>query len=237
MALARAASVKGAPAEQPPPAAEDQQNPSAAEVAALAALAAWLTTTTVTAAAAPVVLSASAVGVIGALLPTPPVAVPRHILRLLAGLGVAATAARAAAGIATRAPLPVPTGATARYRTASGEPWRRAAYLLGASRRITTALTAPGGQSRAAALADAVQVEQRYWRQHLDAAARRAEAADRVDTAARSTGRFRWVTRGDSRVTPDCRRLNRRVFPVDRPPDGLYPGQMHGQCRCYAVPA
>lgn len=240
LARARADLTKAAPAPaaEPAPAQGQEEGPSAAEAAAAAAVAAWLAATTVTAIAAPLLLPAAgaavAAGAVGSIA-IPAALVPRRILRMLVALGIAPAAARAAAAIARSAPLPEPVGHTARRITADAEAMRRAAFLIAAARRITEALTNPGpDRTRRGALADAVDAERRYWRQHLDAAARRAEAADRADQAAALTGRFRWRAVLDSRTTPDCRALHGRVFPINDPPGGTYPGQRHPHCRCTA---
>lgn len=241
LALTRAESdLTLAAAVQPVQPAEVEEGPSEVEVAVAAAVAAWLAATTVTAIAAPLLLPALAGGIAaGAVgsIAIPPAVVPRRVLRPLIGLGFAPAAVRSAAAIARSASLPHPSGRPARRATANAEAHRRAAYLIAAARRITYALAHPEpDQTRREALAGAVEAERRYWQQHLDAAARRREAADRADRAAAATGQFRWVAVLDSRTTPDCRALHGRTFPITGPPGGLYPGQRHPYCRCTAEP-
>lgn len=220
----------------PTPPAEDQPDLSAAEAALIAAVAAWLASLP----AAPLLAGAA----VAALLPA-------WILDGLAELGIPPVAGRAAAALVRTAPLPNPPAPTvssprtAARRIAEQEPSRRAAYLLAAARRIAESLRTPTvpastePRSRTERVRDALDVERRYWRQHLQAGQHRAQAAAQVDEAAQHslTGLLRWRTQGDSRVTPDCRALNRSIFTVDNPPGGLLPGTAHGQCRCYAEPA
>lgn len=182
---------------------------------------------------------------------------------LLAPLGVAAEAARAAAMLAFGAPLlsaeipaDVRPGPALAF-TARTSPARRAAYLLNAARRIDGAYGRVVPQMRAAESlagvgdeADAQKLRERAARdarfeererqflaQHLAAERARAEAAERVDAAAQSFGSvLGWRSRRDDLVTPECREADGKSFRAERPPAIGFPGTLHGgACRCIPV--
>lgn len=116
------------------------------------------------------------------------------------------------------APAPL-TEMPATRRVASEEPQMRALYVLAASKRLTAD---PDGMSR----------ERRYLDQHVAAGRNRRAAAKKVDSLGAEI--LVWRTQEDSRVDPRCAMLDRRLFSVDAPPDGVYPGAAHPKCRCYA---
>lgn len=212
----------------------EERDSSAAEAILVAALAAWLASLPAVA-----LLAGAATAVL----------VPAQILAGFATLGVPPVAVRAAVALARTAtlpalPAPAPSNPrVAARRVAEQEPSRRAAYVVAAGRRVAESLRTPTEPAEAPSRTDrvrgALERERRYWAQHLQAGRQRATAARQVDEAAlySLTGVLRWRTQGDSRVTPDCRALNRRTFTITNPPGGLYPGTVHGQCRCYAEPA
>lgn len=189
---------------------------------------------------------------------------------LLAPVGITADAARAAALLAFGAALLTPReGAGQAYQfTARTAPARRAAYLLNAARRIDEAharvlpqeraarsLQAVGDEEdaqkvreRAAADARFEERERQFLAQHLAAERARADAAERVDEAAKNFGPLLgWRSRQDERVTPACRKAHGRNFAASHPPtlpgyeEGVvvrgWPGEPHGgACRCVPGP-
>lgn len=166
--------------------------------------------------------------------------VPARIAALVGGLGIELVALVAAIRLTLQAPParrtrkpgnPTGSGPAARL-TARLEHQRRAMYILNAARRITAvAKTGPG--TKRGRLRTAVRRERRYLNQHLAARRRRARIAADIDAIVAESGpMLTWVTKLDGRVTPDCAALHGRVFHVDRPPGGLFPGQRHVKCRC-----
>lgn len=90
--------------------------------------------------------------------------------------------------------------------------------------------------------------EDRYIEQHLDAQARRREAAKRVDLEAvkpdnvtdEPAGRviLTWRAHPDDRTTPECAAADGAWFYADTPPVIGYPGMPHGgTCRCWPAHA
>ena len=110
-------------------------------------------------------------------------------------------------------------------RVASEEPHMRALYVLAASKRLTAAQE-DGDYSRA------LVRERRYLDMHVAAGRGRRAAAKKVDDL--RSPLLIWRTQEDDRVDPRCAVLDRRLFTVDNPPDGVYPGAAHSRCRCYA---
>ena len=118
---------------------------------------------------------------------------------------------------------------------------RRAQYLIAAARRVTRSLGAD--QSREA-LVKALGRERRYWQQHLQASAKRTQAAAGVDAAADQHGKtvvdnrgrrrvlLSWRSVNDERTTAECRAANGKLFYADQPPKIGYPGTVHVHCRC-----
>lgn len=115
--------------------------------------------------------------------------------------------------------------ASAAQRVASEEPRMRALYVLAASRRLTAA-------DEDGDLDAALVREHRYLGQHVAAGRGRRTAAVKVDDLGAPL--LVWRTQEDNRVDPRCALLDRRLFAVDSPPDGVYPGAAHPMCRCYA---
>jgi hypothetical protein len=118
---------------------------------------------------------------------------------------------------------PLARGMSAVDRIAADEPSLRAQYMVNAAWRLTNA------DNYQIALRD----EQRYLAAHFAAAANRRAAAERID---KHVGVLRWVTAGDERVHPRCRRMEGRLFTARNLPDGLVPGGVRVGCRCRAVP-
>lgn len=162
---------------------------------------------------------------------------PASLTAQLARLGFAAVAIRTAARLALSIPLASDTrrrrtryrGVTAAQRVAVNEPVLRARYLVGAARRLTAA-------NEAGRFDPALESEKRYLAGHQEAGALRRAAAARYDAAAArsTTGYLIWRTKGDTRVTPDCRALEGQIFPRTDPP-GI-PGAQHIRCRCWVDP-
>lgn len=114
---------------------------------------------------------------------------------------------------------------------------RRAAYLVSAARRLTTAV-------KAHEIPAALRVERRYLAAHLDANANRTLAARAVAATAKVQGtRFSypvgvigWYATLDERTSPECRRANGRNFDPSRIPPIGFPGTVHPHCRCRPGP-
>jgi hypothetical protein len=104
----------------------------------------------------------------------------------------------------------------------------RAAYLLNALRRIAAAPD----------LATGIQREKALFAAHLDASKKRTQAAKASNDMTDSTNStiLGWGGILDDRTTPDCRWLIGKNFEAHSPPDGLYPGARHRNCRCFPVP-
>lgn len=116
---------------------------------------------------------------------------------------------------------------------------RRAQYVIAAARRITTALrdARSRNEDMAAALADAIDRERRYYAQHLEASWKRAQAAARVDSSAMLYGPLLgWYSLLDRSTTADCRHADGRNFIAAVMPAIGYPGMVHPQCRCLPGP-
>jgi hypothetical protein len=131
--------------------------------------------------------------------------------------------------------------------TLAGEDTFRAAYLYAAAQRVQKAAdsAARNGLTRAEALRQAETRERRFYSQHLDAQARRWQAAAWVDGAALRHGRpfidaatgtatrlVGWHATLDARTSPECRAANGANFPANRPPSIGWPGAVHPHCRC-----
>lgn len=207
------------PVGPPPP---EQQ--TAAEAALIAALALFLAGTGATSVAG---------ATVGAVTPAALIAMMRRV-------GISARAGRLslelAISIGRRTPaVPSGPGVVARRHVARAEPLWRAAYLVNAGKRITASLTAapPDETSAAEQLRVALQRERRYLDQHVQAGRNRHDSAAAVDElAARYGPVLMWRTILDGREDADCRALNGRLFHIDSPPGGIYPGAMHPTCRC-----
>lgn len=105
----------------------------------------------------------------------------------------------------------------------------RAAYLVNAVQRVAAAPDLATGLAR----------EKQLFAAHLKASKRRIEAAKNTLNQASETGGhlLGWGGILDDRTTPDCRWLIGKNFDAANPPEGLYPGARHVNCRCYPVPA
>jgi hypothetical protein len=138
-------------------------------------------------------------------------------LMVAAGIDPAAAAQVHAMVAPLPAGPPYARGMSAVERIAADEPMLRALYMVNAARRLSA-----GGRD-----------EERFLAAHLAAAANRQVAAQRID---QHVGVLRWVTAGDERVHPRCRRMEGRLFTARNLPDGLVPGGVRVGCRCRAVP-
>jgi hypothetical protein len=117
----------------------------------------------------------------------------------------------------------------------------RAWFLVNSAKRIARDLSA--GKP----VEEVFERETRYARQHETARNDRqvaAEAAEMVaDESFQAVGFrvFRWRYRPSGAPCSPvdgvyCRDLHGKVFLIDRPPKGRYPGMWHVNCRCQAVP-
>lgn len=165
-------------------------------------------------------------------------ALPLYLLLRMRALGLDDRASRAATRLALSEPLAKTRGRSAVARVAAGEIRYRAAYLLNAAKRIGKSLQLLGDDPHA--LATAVRAERRYRDQHLAAAQNRRRAARAADRVALRSPWLQWSTVLDGRAEPECRALNGELFTVDHPPQvagsPVYPGAVHPNCRCRAVP-
>jgi hypothetical protein len=139
--------------------------------------------------------------------------------------------------------------------------FRRAAYLVNATRRLTVAWllgtqpdvgghpakspatnlpwTGPGdGLSGRARMAVAWEREKNHLASHLLAVSKRNSAARAVATAWLAQGRsglLGWSARMDRKTSGECREANGRNFDPSRVPPIGFPGAVHPDCRCRAV--
>jgi len=214
MALARATVRKQAPAQVD---TVEQRNHVTEEAAVIAALAAWFATAFAITA----------------------VKLPAHLIAELVELGVPARAAGTAGELGlsvrltgrTRHGSPAPhAGMTLTRQVAADEPTMRARFVLAAARRLALGLTDDEFTA-------AEKRERHYLELHVAAGRKRRAAAAAVDEVAASsaTGFMRWNTQQDTRVTPDCRLLEGRLFTADNLPAGAIPGAVHMSCRCFAT--
>lgn len=169
-------------------------------------------------------------------------ALPADLIEELVTLGVGREAAITVGAMVLAKPMtgrsrhgaPAPfEGMSAMRRVAGEEPSMRAAYVLAAARRLTTALIAAVTED--GAYDRALKRERRYLDMHVGAGRNRRRAARAVDAVTEENGPLLvWRTQGDSRVEVACAMLEGRLFTADNPPDGAYPGAQHPRCRCYA---
>lgn len=129
---------------------------------------------------------------------------------------------RTASGAPGWQPVTPEPPVTAMRRVASEEPRMRALYTMAAAKRLTASEDDRASRDR----------ERRYLDQHVAAGRGRRAAAKKVDDLGALM--LVWRTQEDSRVDPRCALMDRRLFTVDNPPEGVYPGAAHPKCRCYA---
>jgi len=117
--------------------------------------------------------------------------------------------------------------------------FRRATYLINASRRLAPAV-ASGDVDR---IYRAQATEARYLEAHLQAEDRRGAATLRVAETVAPFGVDKngelllgWKATLDSKTSADCRWANGRNFNALQPPPIGYPGTVHLWCRCRPVP-
>lgn len=104
----------------------------------------------------------------------------------------------------------------------------RAQYILAASRRVAAA-------SRMGKREQALQAEQRYFNQHLQATENRHRAATQVDKERiRHGDTLGWYAKMDSITSAECKAANGRNFQASKIPPIGYPGAVHPHCRCRA---
>lgn len=109
-------------------------------------------------------------------------------------------------------------------------------FWLNSARRIQL------GLSQGVPLADLLATERRHAEAHSVAQRNRVRAAREADAAAHlsvingANLSFVWWTQQDDRVSKDCKELHGKIYPIDAPPQGIYPGAMHPFCRCESRP-
>lgn len=128
--------------------------------------------------------------------------------------------------------------------------FRRATYILNATRRMTTAFRQaasvkqdehgrwPDGRTPGSIIGAAWKKELNNMRAHIAATHKRNEAAIQVNRTWQSLGKPRllgWRAMMDDRTTAECRAANGRNFDPTRVPPIGYPGAVHPNCRCRAV--
>lgn len=112
---------------------------------------------------------------------------------------------------------------------------RRAAYLVVAARRISTAVVQE--HNTPGTVQTALRREATYLRQHLDAVAHRNVAVKNVVAKAYRYGEdLGWYAVRDDRTSPECRAAHGSNFRADQPPKIGYPGTVHNSCRCKPGP-
>lgn len=158
---------------------------------------------------------------------------PEYVVDLLVASGIKREIAVQVGVMALSKPMSGRTGhgapevhdhMTAMRRVASEEPMMRALYVLAASRRLTDAFQDDAFNA-------ALTRENRYLDMHVAAGRNRRRAARKVDALGAQL--LVWRTREDNRVEARCAALDRRLFTIDNPPGGVYPGAAHPSCRCY----
>jgi hypothetical protein len=115
--------------------------------------------------------------------------------------------------------------------------YRRAAYIVNATRRMAPAVAS--GDPNAIAVAE--QREHQFQKAHEDAERQRDDAAASVAEAVAGRTRDKngevllgWLSRLTVRTCPTCRKCHRRNFnALVRPPYG-FPGEVHPLCACRA---
>lgn len=138
-------------------------------------------------------------------------------------------------------------GSDAERITAATNLYRRGLYVANAVRRMEQAHPTATAAAKVAAgeldfetaeqLAKEAQGRQelRYADAHLDASAKRMEAAQQVNDAMVEYGSvLGWHAILDERTDALCRDLHGTNFSALRPPHGHWPGSVHPHCRCYA---
>jgi hypothetical protein len=107
------------------------------------------------------------------------------------------------------------------------EPLYRAAFILNSARRMDAGLKAKKDPNVL------IAQERRAYLLHLQAAARRKEAAAATDQAARRYGtKIGWYATLDRITSPECRAAHGTNFDLDKRPSIGYPGSVHPHCRC-----
>lgn len=175
-----------------------------------------------------------------------PLAAYGAIAPLLASFGVVASGAilalalRAALVEAEKFPPPTLSGiGPAQRNTIETNQLRRAAYIISATRRVAGEMSAAHsrGESTEAARDSAIERENVYFLQHVNADSQRISAANRIDALSGTYGdTLGWYAQHDARVTLECLTANGKNFRVSDPPDIGYPGTVHVSCRCYPGP-
>lgn len=219
-----------APVQQPPPPAAPAQPPPPEQPMSDAAIVAALAALLVSAAAAAV--TSTLVAAIVALLVRPP--------ERRGEVRVTRTAATAVARLVLqqRDRQVEPLGMAGR-RMQRLNVQRRAQFLLAAARRVTRQIGT--GRTREA-LVKALSAEQRFWRQHQEATAKRAQAAASTDSAIERHGVqttsgtvLGWSAVNDDRTSAECRAAHGKNWVLQRPPQIGIPGTVHVHCRCKPV--
>lgn len=116
---------------------------------------------------------------------------------------------------------------------------RRAAYLVQAGRRLSTA-----ARLDTSAIARALVTERRYLQQHLQISAQRETVAAQVAATARQMARtvpnwdglLGWYAVIDPITSRECRTAHGSNFDPTHVPAIGFPGAVHGNCRCKAGP-
>lgn len=120
--------------------------------------------------------------------------------------------------------------------------FRRATYLINATRRLAPAFRARG-EGADERRTRAIHAERRWWEAHRAAERKRnesgrrvAEAVARLDPGETKEVLLGWKATLDERTSRDCRAAHKRNFNALVPPPIGYPGTVHLFCRCLPVP-
>lgn len=153
---------------------------------------------------------------------------------------IARRALRSALQEAERFPQPRLAGiGMAQRNVVSMNTVRRAAYIVSATRRIASEMSAARarGETLEQGLSEAISRENSYFVQHVNADAQRVVSASTVDALAGQYGDvLGWYAYEDGRTSPECAEANGKNFRASEPPNIGYPGVVHVACRCYPGP-
>lgn len=117
--------------------------------------------------------------------------------------------------------------------------YRRAAYIVSATKRVSAAIedARTAGESEAEAAATAQRNEDRYFNQQAQADQSRVLVGSAVDAQAMANGpELGWYAQDDEKTSPECAAADGKNFYADTPPDIGYPGSVHPHCRCTSGP-
>jgi len=113
---------------------------------------------------------------------------------------------------------------------------RRASYIYTAIQRVEKELAnaSAHGVPNDEAVTTVNALEERYFRAHVQAAAQRILAANKVDGLQWKYGDvLGWYAVKDAKTSKDCLAADGKNFSAHVPPVIGWPGVVHMNCRCY----